>query len=46
MSDVDDAEDVPMYDEDDPEGDRRPYLDDPAWIPIQELFDDEPDEQP
>jgi len=34
-------DDVPMYDENDPEGDRRIWLDDPNHKDIKELFPDE-----
>jgi len=41
-NDVDDADDVPLYDNEDLEGDRQPFLDDPEWQNIQDLFPDEP----
>jgi hypothetical protein len=40
MSDVP-GDDVPEYPEDDPEGDRRPYLDAPEHVDIKDLDDDE-----
>ena len=43
MSDEPDDDEVPMYDEDDPEGDRRAYLDSEEHIDNPVLF---PDEEP
>ena len=39
----DEDDDVPMYDEDDPEGDRREFLDSEEHKDIKDLF---PDEEP
>ena len=41
MSETPDPDDIPMYDEDDPDGDRRPYLDDPEHRNIEDIPDDE-----
>jgi hypothetical protein len=43
MSDVDDAEDVPEYDNNDPTGDRAPYINDndPEWQAVRDLFEGE-----
>jgi hypothetical protein len=43
MSDEPDDDEVPEYDEDDPDGDRREFLDSEEHRDYQELF---PDEEP
>jgi hypothetical protein len=37
-------EEIPVYDESDPEGDRRPYLDNPDHKDIKDIFPDEVDD--
>jgi hypothetical protein len=43
VSDVDDAEDVPEYDNDDPSGDRQPFLDSPEHKAFENILTDEDD---
>lgn len=38
---IDSDDDVPVYDEDDPDGDRREFLDDPDHKKITDIFPDE-----
>lgn len=40
---LEDSDDIPVYDEDDADGDRREFLDDPEHPDIKDLF---PDEEP
>lgn len=38
---TDDSDEIPEYDHDDPGGDRREFLDDPAHLDVGEIFPDE-----
>ena len=41
LDDLPDPDEIPEYDEDDPDGDRRSYLDDPEHRNIEDIPDEE-----